>query len=296
MVESLREKKASAALQKELMQDQQNEIDAYHIYSNLAEKTKKDHNKKILNDIAADEIRHYKTLKQYTKREIKPNRVKVFWYIALARLLGFTFSLKLLENAEQKAQDTYKRIGDSYPQLKAITRDEEEHERHLIDMINEDRLSYVSSIVLGLNDALVELTGALAGFTFALQNTKIIAILGLITGIAASLSMGASEYLSAMHQQRKNAGKAAVYTATAYVCTVFLLILPYFLLFNPFGSLIMTLGIAVLIIAIFNYYIAVAKDYSFKKRFLEMASISLGVAAISFLIGVIVKTTFGIGL
>ncbi|MBS3777921.1 MAG: VIT1/CCC1 transporter family protein [Candidatus Thermoplasmatota archaeon] len=288
--------KAISPLQKELFQDQQNEIDAYHIYSTLANKTTKKHNKKILNSIAADEQNHYNLIKEYTKTDLKPNKKKIFFYIILARLLGFTFALKLLENAEQKAQDTYKKIGDSFPQLKQITRDEEDHERKLINMMNEDRLEYVGSVVLGLNDALVELTGALAGFTFALQNARIIGILGLITGISASLSMGASEYLSASHEHHKNAGKAAGYTATAYVVTVFLLILPFMLSSDAFISLVTTLGIAIVIIAMFNYYIAIAKDFSFKKRFMEMAGISLGVAAISFLIGVLVKSTLGVGL
>jgi len=288
--------KSSAPLQKELLQDQQNEIDAFHIYSTLAKKTGNTHNAKILSSIASDEQNHYNLINEYTKKELKPNRLKIFLYVILARLLGFTFALKLLENAEQKAQDTYKKIGKSYPELKSITRDEEQHERDLIDMMNEDRLSYIGSIVLGLNDALVELTGALAGFTFALQNAQIIGVLGLITGIAASLSMGASEYLSAKHEHQKNAGKAASYTAIAYVITVMVLILPFLLLKDAFLSLFITIFLAIVIIALFNYYVAVAKDFSFKKRFLEMASISLGVAAVSFLIGVLVKSTLGVGL
>ncbi len=288
--------KSSAAFEKELLQDQQNEIDAHVIYKTLSKKTKRKKNKEILLSIASDEINHYTILKQYTKQKLKAKKFKVFCYILIARLLGFTFALKLLENAEQKAQDTYKKIGEQYPELKKITRDEEDHERKLIDMMHEDRLVYMSSIVLGLNDALVELTGALAGFTFALQNPQVIAVLGLITGIAASLSMGASEYLSASHEQRKHAGKAAVYTATAYVCTVFFLILPFLLITDPFISLASSLVIAIAIIAFFNYYVSVAKEYSFKKRFAEMAGISLGVAGISFFIGVLVKTTLGIGI
>lgn len=287
---------SSAPLQKEIFQDQQNEIDAYHIYSRLAKKTNNVHNAKILSSIASDEKNHYNLLKKYSKKDLKPNRLKIVLYVILARLFGFTFALKLLENAEQKAQDTYKKIGSSYPELKKITRDEEQHERDLIDMMDEDRLEYMGSVVLGLNDALVELTGALAGFTFALQNARIIGILGLITGISASLSMGASEYLSASHEHHKNAGKAAGYTATAYVVTVCLLILPFMLGLNAFISLGSTIGIGIVIIAVFNYYVAVAKDFSFKKRFLEMAGISLGVAAISFLIGVLVKSTLGVGL
>ena len=49
------------------------------------------------------------------------------------------------------------------PSAKEIVEDEDKHEQELIDLIDEERLRYVGSIVLGLNDALVELTGALAG-------------------------------------------------------------------------------------------------------------------------------------
>ena len=40
---------------------------------------------------------------------------------------------------------------------------EEEHERELIALIDEERLRDMGSVVLGLNDALVEFTGMLAG-------------------------------------------------------------------------------------------------------------------------------------
>ena len=92
--------------------------------------------------------------------------------------------------------------------------------------INEERLNYTGSIVLGLNDALVELTGTLAGLTFALQNTKLTALAGLITGIAASFSMAASEYLSQRSEgESERASTSALYTGVAYICTVALLIL-----------------------------------------------------------------------
>jgi VIT1/CCC1 family predicted Fe2+/Mn2+ transporter len=56
-------------------------------------------------------------------------------------------------------------------------------------MIEEERLEYVGAMILGLNDALVELSGSLAGFTLALQDSKLVAMVGMITGIAAALSM-----------------------------------------------------------------------------------------------------------
>ena len=54
------------------------------------------------------------------------------------------------------------------------------------------------------------------------------------------------------------------------------------------------LGIVVLIILGFNYYIATAKGLNFRKRFIEMAGISLGVAALSFVVGLIVKNALGV--
>jgi len=55
-----------------------------------------------------------------------------------------------------------------------------------------------------------------------------------------------------------------------------------------------TLTIAILIIFFFNYYISVAKDLNFKERFFEMSFISLGVSAITFLIGVLIRQFLGI--
>jgi VIT1/CCC1 family predicted Fe2+/Mn2+ transporter len=50
----------------------------------------------------------------------------------------------------------------------------------------------------------------------------------------------------------------------------------------------------VLIIAVFTYYISVAKDEPLRRRFLEMAGVSLGVAAFSFLVGLLLRTVLGV--
>jgi VIT1/CCC1 family predicted Fe2+/Mn2+ transporter len=176
-------------------------------------------------------------------------------------------------------------------------RDEERHEHELLKAFDEELLRYVGSIVLGLNDALVELTGALAGLTLALRNTRLIALAGLVTGLAASLSMAASEYLSTKSEgesEGKSALKSAVYTGLTYVLTVALLIAPYLIFPDYVLCLAVTLALSVLIILSFTYYTAVAKDLPFARRFLEMAGISLGVAVISFGIGYVVRLLLGV--
>jgi VIT1/CCC1 family predicted Fe2+/Mn2+ transporter len=148
--------------------------------------------------------------------------------------------------------------------------------------------------VLGLNDALVELTGALAGFTLALSDNKIISLVGLVTGISAALSMAASDYLSSKAEGDPKARKSAVYTGVAYFFTVILLILPFLVITSKFLALGITLATAILIIFVFNYYISTAKDLNFKARFLEMATISMGVAAFSFFVGYALKFILGV--
>lgn len=279
---------------KELLKNQKNEITSFHIYKALATQQKDPGNAKLLNEIAADEKNHYMLLKRYSETEVHPSRIKILWYIFIAKLLGLTFSLKLLEKDEENATEAYNALITPFPELKKALEDEEKHERELLGLINEERLNYMGSIVLGLNDALVELTGALAGYTFAIQNSRIIALIGLITGISASFSMAASEFLSKKQEKEDNAFKSSIYTGIAYIITVILLILPYLLLPNHFLNLGLSVLMAITIILAFNFYISVAKDLPFKKRFLEMAGISLGVTAVSFGIGWAVRTFLGL--
>jgi len=195
-----------------------------------------------------------------------------------------------MERGEEQAQVTYEKISRFVPDAKNVVKDEDEHEKQLIGLIDEERLGYVGSMVLGLNDALVELTGALAGLTLVLQNTRLIAMASLITGVAASLSMAASEYLSTKSEESvKNPFKASVYTGSVYITTVLFLIFPYLIFTNFYLCLGFTIFNAIIVISIFTFYVSVAKDLSFTNRFLEMALISLGIAALTFGIGFIIR-------
>lgn len=283
---------------KEIIAFQRGEITNHHLYNRLANRIKDENNAKVLREMAKTEMEHYHFWRDLSKCEISPNNFFINMVMLLARVLGLTFTIKLLEKGEKAGAEQYAAFEEFVPGAARLGLDEEEHERAMMNMLHEDFLSYVGSIVLGLNDALVELTGTLAGLTLALQNGNLVAVSGLITGIAAAFSMASSEYLSGRAEGNTQANKSALYTGIAYLATVFLLILPYLLLPQKgswiFVSLIITLLIAVLIICGFNFYISVAKDLPFSKRFLEMFTISMGVAAFSFLIGLLVRNIFGV--
>ncbi len=270
------------------------EMTEHTIYAKLARVIRDKENAEVLGRIAKDELEHYEFWAKVTGKKIKPARLLVAWFVFVSRFFGLTFGIKLLERGEERAQIAYGEVLHLDPEVQKIIDEEDAHEHELIEMLEEEHLQYVGSVVLGLNDALVELTGALAGLTFALQNTRLIALAGLITGIAASFSMAASEYLSTKSEGGENAGKSALYTGAAYIGTVILLVLPYLLIASYLVCLAATIAIAILIIFVFNYYISVAKDYSFKKRFFEMAGLSLGVAIVSFGIGYVIRVVLGV--
>jgi VIT1/CCC1 family predicted Fe2+/Mn2+ transporter len=276
---------------------QKNEITEHYIYKHLSGKVSGVKNRRILSQIADDEMRHYNIWKSYTRKDIAPSRIKVWFYTFVSMVFGFTFGIKLMENAEKTAHDVYSRIPGSFKEINGIIRDEEEHEQALITLLDEDRLKYTGSIVLGLNDALVELMGVLAGLTFALQNTSLVALTASITGFAAALSMASSEYLSTKSEpDGKSPLKAAFYTGVAYLLTVLALITPYLFFTDLYLSLGIAFAAAVCIIGFFNFYIAVAKGVPFKSRFFEMVGLSFTVAALSFAAGYGIRYAFGIEL
>jgi len=286
----------SAAVLAIIKRMQQNELTESVIYEKIAAFTKEEENKQTLLRLAREEKAHYHIWKNYTGLEMKPEKGKVLKFTLIARILGFTFAVKLMEKGEANAQEEYALLAQEVEESAAIRQQEEEHEAALLAMLNEERLQYVGSMVLGLNDALVELTGSLAGFALALQNTRLIALSGLIVGISATFSMASSEFLAARSEGRTDALKSCTYTGIAYLITVIALVAPYLLF--PAGqyipALICMLVMVILIIAGFTYYISVAQDQPFRRHFLEMALISVGVAVVSFIVGILAKTFLGV--
>lgn len=283
-----------------LLKLQRMEATEAEVYRRLARMQKDGVNRSILEGISLEEERHEAVIAGMTGEKVLPDMRKVRRQIMLARLFGFTFSVKMMESTEHDAAAEYRELG-----LDDIADEEEAHEENMIGMLDEERLRYSGSVVLGMSDALVELTGALAGLTFALQSLNLVALAGLVTGISASFSMGASEYLSSRAEKKsESAVKAAFFTWISYLITVLMLVLPY-LLFSSgspdfqglephIQALVCTFIIGLLIVAVFNFYVSVVEGVSFRSRFIEMAAILGVVSLISYGIGIALRGMLGV--
>ena len=144
------DKKLSAKALDIVKKMQQNELTESFIYEAIAKFAKGEENKKTLLRLSAEERAHYEIWKTYTGIEMKPQKLKIFKFKILARILGFTFAVKLMENGEEGAQQEYAILAEEIEESVKIRQEEEEHEATLLEMLDEERLQYVGSMVLGM--------------------------------------------------------------------------------------------------------------------------------------------------
>ena len=290
------EKQISKELMKLVKKAQIDEEQGAILYKFMAKREKNEENKKLLEQMSKDEANHAAVWKKYTNKNLKPSKLSIIWFKVLTVVMGFTFVVKTMQKKESLAQAGYEKMKEELPEAAKILDDERRHEKELYNMLDEERLHYIGAMVLGLNDALVELTGAIAGVTFALANTRLVALTGIITGVSATFSMAASNYLAERADNNPKALKSSIYTGMAYLVTVALLVLPYLLfpIHMYVAAFAVMIATVIFIIMFFNYYISVAKEEPFLKNFLTMAIISLSVAVVSYIIGLLAKKLLGI--
>ncbi|MBQ2916589.1 MAG: VIT1/CCC1 transporter family protein [Clostridia bacterium] len=290
------EKQISKELMKLVKKAQVDEEQGTILYAFMTKREKNEENKKLLEQMSKDEAKHAAVWKSYTNKNLKPSKLSIIWFKILTVVMGFTFVVKTMQKKESLAQVGYEKMKEELPEAAKMLDDERRHEKELYNMLDEERLHYIGAMVLGLNDALVELTGAIAGVTFALANTRLVALTGIITGVSATFSMAASNYLAERADNNPKALKSSIYTGMAYLVTVALLVLPYLLfpIHMYVAAFAVMIATVIFIIMFFNYYISVAKEEPFLKNFATMAVISLSVAVVSYIIGVVAKNLLGI--
>jgi len=76
---------------------QKNEVTEYHIYQRLAAIVRDEKNAGVLGEMASEELAHSRIWQGYTGEEKGPDHLRTWWYVILARLLGITFAIKMME-------------------------------------------------------------------------------------------------------------------------------------------------------------------------------------------------------
>ncbi|HOW82740.1 MAG TPA: VIT1/CCC1 family protein [Spirochaetota bacterium] len=277
-----------------ILKYQRNEITEHVLYAALAKRVK-GKNSEVLKKISADELRHYHYFKKVTGREVKPDRLKIILYRFISRIFGLTFTIKMMDNGEVQASHNYEDIEERLPGIKKIIQDEVGHEQALMGQIEEEALKHMGSMVLAINNSIQEITGIVVGLTFALANSLLVGKTAVISGLAATLAMVASEYLSQKSEceDASSPKKAALYTGMIYIFVVVSIVTPYFIFENPYAALGVAICAVVLIVTAFTFFMSVVKNLDYKKALFEVSSITAGVVALSLVIGMAIRLIFG---
>lgn len=212
----------------------------------------------------------------------------------LRRALGVTLTTHLLINRERtklRNFDTYCIDCLDTGERKAI---EAMIGRSLalVPVSEDPHFKFFSSVVLRFNDALMELVGALIGFSFALRDPKMVIAVGLVSGITAAASIAASAYLEAEHEKNKDPHRAAFYRGMSYLATATVLVFPFLISGSLLIGNIVMLLMALTMVLILTLYSAVVVGKSYLSQLRKILALSCGVAFVAFSIGHLLNLFF----
>ncbi len=275
----------------------------YLVYKRLSEssRTKDPKMREILDTLSRTEYGHYEFWKKYMPADsrVSPNRSAIYLTLFLRLIFGNTFAIKYLEKHETAVIKKYKSVKDAIPeadrrQFDEMVRDEEEHENTFLGQMQGPYLKYISFIILGLADAIVEISGIHAGSLGIYHSTEITGLAGIVAGASASIAMASAAYAQAKQGFAGSPAISAVFTGVSYFINAVVLATPYFLTRSQLTAISTSIILAILIIAFISYYNSIVSQGRFLRDFTELAGIMLGASAALFVFGLLIRSVFGI--
>ena len=274
------------------------------VYKRLAEsrRTKDPKLKEILSKLSEEENRHYEFwLKYAPKQKVRPNMPAVYFTMFLRLLFGVTFAVKFLEKHEDRVIKKYKSVAHLIPEadragFDSMVSDEVEHENVFLSQTEGKYIKYISFVVLGLADAIVEISGIHAGSLGIYSSTELTGLAGIVAGAAASIAMASAAYAQAKQGFQGSASTSAVFTGVSYFVNAVILAMPYFLTKVMWGAISTSILLAIIIIAFISYYNSIISNARFLRDFAELASITLGASAALFVFGLVIRSVLGISI
>src|SRR5712692_7151765 len=277
------------------------EMTDYTTYKRLASSEKSQSNKDMFEKLSAMEHKHYDLWMKYRPQGAKvgPKKATVYFVLFLRRLFGASFAIKFLEHREMTTVKKYEALKGSVPEedqaaFQSMIEDEKGHETAFADIVAGTYVKYISFVVLGLADALVEITGIHAGSLGIYNSTELSGLAGIVAGAAASLAMSSAAFAQAKQGFTGSARLSAVYTGVSYFITAVILATPYFLTPSQVVALSASLVLAVIIVASITYYSSVISGKGFSRDFLEILGIMFGTTLVLYLLGSFIRVAIGI--
>jgi len=179
----------------EAMKFYNNEVNDAAIYNTLMKMEKDPTFREKLEHISKMESGHAGFWLSFLEnRGFSPKKKKRAAFMGAVKLLKRIFGSTLIVQEEQS-------------QLRKIIMDELEHEKVFSTSKQLLKVENFRDFILGMNDGLVEILGAVAGLSAVyMHNPLLVAASGMIIGVAGALSMGIGAFISVRSQRQVNEG------------------------------------------------------------------------------------------
>lgn len=253
----------------------------------------------VLKALSETEHGHYEFWRKYVPdEEPRLAKLKLYWVLFLRRFFGLTFATRYLDRHEASVVWEYTGLAEMIPEedraaFDAMVADEKEHEKAFAMKVESSAVAYISFVVLGLADALVEISGIHAGWLGLFEKTEIAGLAGVIAGGAASLAMASAAFAQAKQGGFKGSARlSAAYTGVSYFVTAIMLATPYFLTSTMVIALGGSLTLAVIILAVTTWYSVVIQEKVFLRDFIEILLILFATTFVVFVLGYAVSAAF----
>lgn len=262
--------KFSAEVKAQIKEAQKDEVTEYHIYKALARMAKDQGNKGVLNDIAGEELEHYRFWMKYSD-EVDPLWWKVSMYLMLSRVLGIVFSLKLLERAESKASKRYLALSQVIPEVRKIAEEESSHEKKLLNMINDRRAKGFGTWIISINLVIISTIAASIGWLTFTGNPVQAGYVGAIAAASVALADFTNMLLlKSLGKLRREQVSKALARLGGGIISAGLIVLPLLLINLPVGGAGVAMVVALLILAGLNFYHVVISDHPWRQKLLRV--------------------------
>lgn len=250
-----------------------------------------------------------------------PRKIKLWVLLLGCRLFGEGAIHLTLEAIEVHGIQKYLALWDQYQDLplgqaiRRVLEDEFQHEERVVSELVERQVrpERIRNVLLGLNDGLVEMLGAVSGFFAAFQSVPLVLVAAASVAVAGALSMGAGAFAASSSEgevseierrkrqflgepdgdtgSRERAATTAAFVGVSYVVGALVPVLPLLLgATNMWASVLAAIFAVVTVSAVLSFLSGMDLG---RRVGLNLLIASLSVAA-SYGIGTLAKTFWGV--
>lgn len=265
-------------------------------FAAFAEMEKRPHVKKLLSELADEEVRHSNTfLKAVGSRDAKGyNKIDFYILLLSRRILGLGLTMKIMEKEEHQLESKIESHEKGVP----IPKIDETRENCLkTEIISQNKvLGNIRDIFFGMSDGLVEILAAVSGIGAALQSPLLVIVAGSIVAVSGTLSMAGGAYLGTDYEnivglsgdkkyKVKSSSRSAAYVGFAYIFGSLFPLLPFALGMSGIWAIASAIVLTVVVLAITATLLSIVSDTPILKRVSKTMIITLGITAITIILG-----------